>query len=184
MPALPPDATVTAEPTAGVDAAVFRHVLGHFLTGVTIVTTTSADGGPVGMTANAFTAVSLDPPLVAVCLARSAASHPAMAAARRFAVHVLSCEQEDVSLAFARTAADGARKFDGVAWAAAPDGLPLLDDHLVRLECRALDRVQAGDHVIHIGRVEAAEVAQGEAAPLAFFRGRHAAVPQLAGWAA
>jgi flavin reductase (DIM6/NTAB) family NADH-FMN oxidoreductase RutF len=178
--ALPPE-TLT---TAGVDAGTFRHALGHFLTGVTIVTTTDRGSEPVGMTANAFTAVSLDPPLVAVCLARSAASHRAMAAAARFAVHVLSSEQEDVSLAFARTAADGARKFDGVAWTAAPDGLPLLDDHLVRLECRAIERVEAGDHVIHLGRVEAAAIADGDAAPLAFFRGRHAHVLQLAGRAA
>jgi len=167
-----------------VDPATFRHALGHFLTGVTVATTTGPTGEPVGMTANAFTAVSLDPPLVLLCLARSAASHPAMEAAGRYAIHVLGAAQEAVSTAFARTAAEGARKFDAVAWHPAEDGLPLLDEYLVRLECRVVQRVQAGDHVIHLGRVEAADVASRDAAPLAFFRGRHAHVRDLAGRAA
>lgn len=159
----------------GVDAGTFRRALGHFLTGVTVVTTTGPAREPVGMTANAFTAVSLDPPLVALCLARSAASHAAMRSADRFAVHVLTADQEHLSQAFARTAADGARKFDGLAWRAAPDGLPLLDDYLVRLQCSVVQGVEAGDHVIHIGRVEVADIADGDVAPLAYFRGRHVA---------
>jgi 3-hydroxy-9,10-secoandrosta-1,3,5(10)-triene-9,17-dione monooxygenase reductase component len=164
-----------------VDPSAFRDALGRFLTGVTVVTARAADGAPVGMTANAFTAVSLSPPLVAVAVARSAASQPAMDGAPRFAVHILRDGQESVSQRFARSAADGTRKFEDLAWKPAPDGLPLLEEYLARLECRTWERVNAGDHVLYVGCVERADVGGDEPAPLAYFRGRLTSLPHLAG---
>lgn len=157
-----------------VDGGAFRRALGQFVTGVTVATTSGLDGEPVGMTANAFTSVSLDPPLVLLCVGRSASSFRAMQSAERYAVHILSAEQQPVSDAFARSAADGADKFAEVAWRRADDGLPLLDEYLARLECTIVDRVDAGDHVLYIGRVDAADVADLGTTPLAFFQGRYA----------
>jgi flavin reductase (DIM6/NTAB) family NADH-FMN oxidoreductase RutF len=158
-----------------VDAGAFRRALGHFLTGVTIVTTVGPDGEPVGMTANSFTSVSLDPPLVLLCVARSAASFAAMERAHRYAVHILHHDQHEVSRAFARSAADGLDKFECVAWHAGLDGLPLLDDYLARVECTVTRRVELGDHVGYIARVDVAE-ARDTGGPLAFFRGRYASL--------
>jgi len=153
-----------------VDAGTFRHALGHFLTGVTVATTCGLDGEPVGMTANAFMSVSLDPPLVMLSVARTAASFEAMEQCDRYAVHILCDGQQELSKVFARSAADGVEKFDGVDWHRAEDGLPLLDGCLARIECTVVDRVELGDHVGYVGRVDAAH-AKGEDAPLGFFRG-------------
>jgi flavin reductase (DIM6/NTAB) family NADH-FMN oxidoreductase RutF len=158
-----------------IDTAGFRHALGHFLTGVTIVTTTGPSGEPVGMTANAFTSVSLDPPLVMVCVARSAASFAAMELAERYAVHILHHGQHELSGAFARSAAEGAEKFSAVAWHRSADGLPLLDECLARVQCTISQRIELGDHIGYIGRVDAA-AAEAAASPLAFFRGKYASL--------
>jgi flavin reductase (DIM6/NTAB) family NADH-FMN oxidoreductase RutF len=156
-----------------VDPVTFRRALGRFLTGVTVTTTCGPDGEPVGMTANAFSSVSLDPPLVLLCLARSAASFAAMEAAERYAVHILAHEHKAISDAFARSAADGADKFAAVSWHRSADGLPLLNDFLARLECTIVERVDAGDHAVYIARVDNAHVCEGEPAPLAFFGGTY-----------
>jgi flavin reductase (DIM6/NTAB) family NADH-FMN oxidoreductase RutF len=156
----------------GVDRETLRHALGHFLTGVTVATTTGPTGEPVGMTANSFTSVSLEPPLVLLCVARSAASFAAMERARRYAVHILHHEQHEISTAFARSAATGAQKFDHVRWHRGDDGLPLLDDCLVRIECTITQRVALGDHVGYIGHVDAAGAHAG-GTPLAFFQGSY-----------
>jgi flavin reductase (DIM6/NTAB) family NADH-FMN oxidoreductase RutF len=159
----------------GLDPATFRHALGHFLTGVTVATTNGPEGEPVGITANSFTSVSLDPPLVLLCIARSAASFDAMESARRYAVHILGEEQHVVSRAFAESAAAGAQKFAQVGWRRAPDGLPLLDEYLARLECTIVERVELGDHVGYVGHVDAAET-NAAASPLGFFRGGYASL--------
>jgi flavin reductase (DIM6/NTAB) family NADH-FMN oxidoreductase RutF len=158
----------------GVDPTTFRLALGHFLTGVTIATTAGSDGEPVGMTANSFTSVSLDPPLVLLCVARSAASFPAMERAERYAVHILHHRQNEVSRAFARSAAAGAPKFDGVAWHRSADGLPLLDDCLARVQGTVTSRIELGDHVGYVAHVDQAEVFADGGTPLAFFRGQYA----------
>lgn len=163
------------EPPTSVDADTYRHALGHFLTGVTVATTSDAAGNPVGMTANAFTSVSLDPPLVLLCVARSASSFEAMQHAPRYAVHILSEQQQAVSTAFARSAASGAHKFAEINWHPAEDGLPLLDDCLARIECTVTDRVDIGDHVGYVARVDAVRI-RPDGAPLGFFRGRYANV--------
>ena len=156
------------------DPQELRQVLGHFLTGVTIVTTTGPEGQPVGMTANAFTSVSLEPPLVLVCVANSAASFAAMEAADHYAVHFLHADQHVISSAFAKSAAGGTEKFAGIEWHPSERGVPLLADSLARLECRVDQRVELGDHVAYVARVEAAHAPTGDATPLGFYRGAYA----------
>jgi flavin reductase (DIM6/NTAB) family NADH-FMN oxidoreductase RutF len=107
-----------------------------------------------------------------LCVARAAASLPAVEQAERYAVHILHDRQRHISRAFARSAAGGAQKFAEVAWRPDDDGLPLLDEYLARVECTVIDRVELGDHVAYVGRVDAAHAAGG-VPPLAFFRGQY-----------
>jgi flavin reductase (DIM6/NTAB) family NADH-FMN oxidoreductase RutF/glyoxylase-like metal-dependent hydrolase (beta-lactamase superfamily II) len=173
------DAVSAGATDDAIDGPSFRHVLGHFLTGVTVATTVGPEGEPVGMTANAFTSVSLDPPLVLLSVARSASSNSAMEQARRYAVHILHYRQNDLSSAFARSAANGTQKFEAISWRPAPDGLPLLDDCLARIECTIVERIPLGDHVGYVGRVDSA-VAEEGMAPLGFFRGKYGSLTPAA----
>jgi len=147
----------------------FRRVLGHFATGVTIVTTCDGDGRPAGLTVSAFCSLSLDPPLVLVCVDHKSQSYPALRDAGRFAVNVLRREQEEASRRFASTRLD---KFDGVPHTLSALGLPLLDDALAHIECATVTQHAEGDHTIFIGRVERALTFTGE--PLLYHRGRYA----------
>jgi len=146
----------------------FRSALRHFAAGVTVVTTRDGDGRPSGLTANAFTSVSLDPPLVLVCVDREAAAHSAFEQHGWFAVNVLAKGQELLSRQFA---ASGSDKFAGVAFREGQAGLPLLDGVLAALECRIVDRYTAGDHTIFVGQVEGASLGGGS--PLVYFQGAY-----------
>lgn len=146
----------------------FRYVLGHFATGVTIITTCDGDSRPVGLTASAFTSVSLDPPLVLVCVDHKSQSYPSLLERGRFAVNILGAEQEAVSRRFASTRLD---KFDGLAFRMSDWGLPLIDGALAQLECTTVNTHAGGDHTIFVGRVERAQVGSGE--PLLYYRGRY-----------
>ena len=146
----------------------FRRVLGHFATGVTIVTTTDADGRPTGLTASAFTSVSLDPPLILICVAHKSQSYPALLERNRFAVNFLSTEQEEASRRFATSKLD---KFDGVAYRMGELGLPLLTESLAHVECMTVGKHVEGDHTVFIGRVESCGTTDGE--PLLYFRGKY-----------
>lgn len=149
-----------------IDSAKFRQVLGHFPTGVTVVTT-AAEGGPAGMAIGSFTSVSLDPPLVAFLPARTSGSWPLIRAAGVFCVNVLAEDQEHLSRVFA---SKGDNKFAGVGWRPGPTGSPVLDGVLAWIDCR-IDAVhEAGDHDIVVGRVVELSVAR-EAGPLVFYRG-------------
>lgn len=150
-------------------ASDFRRLLGHFASGVTLVTTCDADGRPAGLTASAFTSVSLDPPLVLVCVDHKAQCFPAIREAGQFAVNILTTEQEALSRRFASTRLD---KFEGVAYALSARRLPLVADALAHLECVTVNAYPEGDHTIFIGRVEDGTVAAGE--PLLYFRGKYA----------
>ena len=151
-----------------ISADQFRQVLGHFATGVTVVTTTNGDGRPTGLTASAFTSVSLDPPLVLVCVDHKSQSYPALLEHRRFAVNVLTTQHQDVSRRFATSRLD---KFDGVPHRIGQLGLPLLDGALAQLECVTVASHVQGDHTILVGRVEHARSGPGE--PLLYYRGRY-----------
>ncbi len=144
----------------------FRTALRCLAAGVTVVTTRDQEGRPAGMTASAFTSVSLNPPLVLVCVDHAATAYPAFRAHGWFAVNVLRREQETVSRRFAESGGD---KFREVAYHEGPSGLPLLDGALATLECQVVDAHEAGDHTIFIGRVEAATMDEGR--PLVYFHG-------------
>jgi flavin reductase (DIM6/NTAB) family NADH-FMN oxidoreductase RutF len=144
----------------------FRTALRSFAAGVTVVTTRDREGRPSGLTASAFTSVSLDPPLVLVCVDHSATAHPDIRALGWFAVNVLRREQEALSRQFAVSGGD---KFRGVACHEGQAGLPLLDGALATLECRIVEAHEAGDHTIFIGQVESASVTGGR--PLVYFHG-------------
>lgn len=148
------------------DDREFRSILGNFATGVVIVTA-MADTVPLGMTIGAFTSVSLTPPLVAFLPAKSSQTWPQIRGVRRFAINILSREQKDMCLAFARTSD---RKFDGVAWRQSSHGTPHLVGALAWLDCD-LDQVfEAGDHDIALGRVVSLSTGEGDV-PLVFYRG-------------
>ena len=149
-----------------------RDAFGCFATGVTVVTTLGDDGRPVGLTANSFTSVSLDPPLVLFCLDRRSTSLAAFEAAERFAVNVLHAGQEAVSARFSRREPD---RFAGTAWRAGLAGVPLLEDAAAVFECARETVLDGGDHRIFIGRVEAI-ACDGSYDPLIFFQGRYRSV--------
>lgn len=159
-----------------IDQGELRQALGAFLTGVTILTARGEDGEPIGMTANSFTSVSLDPPLVLVCIGEHASSYAAMAVADRFAVHVLAEDQDELSTTFARSAGKGADKFGAIDWHPGLGDVPLLEDYLTRLECRTTQRIPAGDHVVLVGEVERLDTDEGDRPPLGFLRGKYTAL--------
>ena len=147
----------------------FRKVLSHFGTGVTVVTTCDADKRPTGLTCSAFSSVSLDPPLVLVCVDHKAQSFPALRDGSRFAVNILRADQEAVSRRFATSKITD--KFDSVPHHITDLGLPLVEGALAHLECVTVARHVEGDHTIFIGRVERAGAPGGE--PLLYYRGRY-----------
>lgn len=142
----------------------FRDALGRFATGVTLVTCNSAIG-PLGITANSFASLSLDPPLVLWSPARSSRRFDAFAAAEHFAIHVLRADQLDLARAFTHHG----QAWEGVAWHASPEGVPRLDTALARFECRRHAIHDGGDHAIIVGAVTSALV--GDGAPLVFSAG-------------
>jgi flavin reductase (DIM6/NTAB) family NADH-FMN oxidoreductase RutF len=145
-----------------------RRTLGTFVTGVTIVTTIGDDEAPWGLTANSFTSVSLDPPLVLVCIARTAGSCPAFLAARGFAVNILSDAQQALSARFASKRPD---KFAGVSYRFGATGAPIIEGSLAWLDCAVRQRIEAGDHIILIGEVLAFE--RSARRPLAYCQGSY-----------
>lgn len=158
-----------AEPTERVitpDAASFRETLGHFATGVTIITAID-DGEPVGMAANSFTSVSLDPPLVLFCAAKSSTTWPRIRNARQFTVNILDEHQEELCRLFAQKGAD---RFGQVEWHRSAAGSPVLGDVHAYIDCEAWAEYEGGDHVIVVGRVLELGVS-ADAGPLLFYRG-------------
>jgi 3-hydroxy-9,10-secoandrosta-1,3,5(10)-triene-9,17-dione monooxygenase reductase component len=153
----------------GVDSARFRTVLGHFATGVTVVTG-HGPGGPVGLAANSFTSVSLDPPLVLVCMAHTSSTWPAIRTSGHFAVNILGEAHEDTCRRFGAKSGD---RFEGVGWAAGKTGSPVLDDAIAFIDCVIEAEHEAGDHMIVVGRV--VDLGQpSEGGPLLFWRGGYA----------
>ncbi|WP_292071009.1 flavin reductase family protein [Brevundimonas sp. UBA7534] len=154
---------------SGSDARTLRDALGCFATGVTVVTTRDGAGLPVGLTANSFSAVSLDPPLILFCLARSSSNLDRFRAAEHFAINVLHIGQQPTSGVFARSTED---RFQDVAWEAWDTGAPILSGALASFECATHQVVEAGDHLVFIGRVLRARF-EPRRDPLLFFRGKY-----------
>lgn len=136
------------------DARALRDAFGAFLTGVTVVTTRNADGAPIGFTANSFTSVSLDPPLLLVCLAKTSRNYATLTSAKGFGVNILAEDQKDVSNTFARPVED---RFASVDWKTGPHGSPVFANVAAWFDCATHEVVDAGDHVILMGRIAAFE---------------------------
>ena len=152
-----------------IDPKQFRTVLGHFPTGVTIVTGHGSDG-PSGLAANSFTSVSLEPPLVLVCMANTSTTWPAIRDSGHFAVNILGEHQEDTSRRFGSRSGD---RFEGVGWAPGKTGSPILRDAIAYVECVLDAEYEGGDHMIVVGRVvDLGQPAEG--GPLLFWRGGYA----------
>ncbi|MFK7744618.1 MAG: flavin reductase family protein [Roseobacter sp.] len=143
----------------------FRDALGRFATGVTIVTAMT-ENGPIGMTANSFSSVSMDPPLVLWCPAKTSSRYSHFMQARHFAIHVMGAEHETLAMAFAKSGA----AFAGYDMHYNTHGVPVLNDCLARFECETHQIHDAGDHSIVLGRVETAAFRDGEA--LVFSQGQ------------
>jgi flavin reductase (DIM6/NTAB) family NADH-FMN oxidoreductase RutF len=143
-----------------------RRVMGHFATGVTVVTTHGGQGRYFGLTANAFSSLSLIPPLVLVCVDKKAESYPSFEKSRVYTVNILSSEQEDLSRRFAVSGGD---KFEGVAYRIGANGAPILQGALAHIECKIVGAHDGGDHTIYVGEVVEAETSEGK--PLLFYRG-------------
>jgi flavin reductase (DIM6/NTAB) family NADH-FMN oxidoreductase RutF len=151
-----------------IDRTELRRVMGHFATGVSVITTRDVDGKPYGLTANALCSVSLAPPLLLVCIDKRAESHPAFERSRLFAVNILGLEHEDLSRRFA---VSGGEKFVDVAHRTGITGVPVLEGVLAIVECRVVAAHDAGDHTIYVGEVEHLEASDGH--PLLFFHGKY-----------
>jgi flavin reductase (DIM6/NTAB) family NADH-FMN oxidoreductase RutF len=156
----------SAEALMTPDEASFRTVLGHFATGVTIITAMDGDE-PIGVSANSFTSVSLDPPLVLFCAAKASTTWPRIEAAGKFTVNILNEHQEDVCRVFATKGAD---RFSRIGWRTSANGQPILHDSLAYIDCEMQEQHDAGDHIIVVGRVQELGVLSEEG-PLLFYRG-------------
>jgi flavin reductase (DIM6/NTAB) family NADH-FMN oxidoreductase RutF len=154
---------------SGHDPRTLRDALGSFATGVTVVTCLTSDGSPAGLTVNSFTSVSLDPPLLLVCLAKPAASAVALIEATQFAVNVLQTGQQPASIRFATRDED---RFGTTPWACGEAGAPILKDSLGVFECERHAVYDGGDHHILVGQVTKASF-DTSLDPLLYFRGRY-----------
>jgi flavin reductase (DIM6/NTAB) family NADH-FMN oxidoreductase RutF len=151
----------------------FRDVIGHFASGVTIVTATERDA-PLGTTASAVCSLSLEPPMVVVCMNRTSKTGQAIARVGRFAINVLAEHQQPLARHFASKDPD---KFAGLGTTAGATGAPLLDEAVAHLECVVTDEVEGGTHTVFLAEVQAATAHGGE--PLAYFRGEFTALKRV-----
>ena len=155
--------------------------MGHFVTGVTVVTAFD-DGRPFGITVNALSSVSLEPPLVMVALDRRRFLTPIVRSVGRYAVNILSEDQQSLSDCFAGAeVVPGRDEFCGAAWHPGPTGLPLLDGAIATLECSVVETFSAGDHDLFIGRVDALENEHRHPMPLLYYRRRYLRVERAEG---
>lgn len=155
-----------------IDQQQFRYTLSHFPSGVTVVTT-QLQGKQYGMTVASFASLSLEPPLVIVCIEKVVATHNAIAEAGHFAVSILAAGQEAISAQFATRSEE---KFSNVPTRPGVLGAPLIDGALATLECRLLEALPGGDHTIFVGHVEATSTANESVAPLLYFRSTYHAL--------
>ena len=152
-----------------VSADEFRSVLGRFPSGVTVVTTLSGDGSDQGMTVSAFSSVSLEPPLILICIEKTASAYTALTTAASFVVNILSADQEQIARRFSIVDID---RFEGVGFSRSAEGIAVLEDALGVIGCRRAATHDAGDHTIIVGEVEATQINDG--GPLLYYRGGYA----------
>lgn len=154
-----------------IDADTFRSVLGRFASGVTIITARDAGGRDHGMTVSAFTSLSLEPPLVLVCIDHDASMLPLLRTRPPIGISILSADQEMYSRRFASEEDD---RFDGIAFTRGTSGVALLDASLAHMECTLLEHHQAGDHTIFVARIDQATPHTTDGRPLLYYRGGYA----------
>jgi flavin reductase (DIM6/NTAB) family NADH-FMN oxidoreductase RutF len=154
---------------SGHDPSTLRDALGCFATGVTVVTCLDDQARPAGLTVNSFTSVSLDPPLLLVCLAKTAVSAPALTNAPFFAINVLQTGQQPASIRFSTRDED---RFGATPWSCGEAGAPILEESLGVFECERFAVYDGGDHHILVGRVVKASF-DAALDPLLYFRGRY-----------
>ena len=147
----------------------FRSAMSRFASGVTVVTIKTEDQKLGGITVSAFSSLSLEPPLILICIDKRSSVHDLLEEGRYFAVNILASDQEILSRRFASKEGD---RFMGTGYRDGTTGAPLLDGALASIECRVVDSYPGGDHTIIVGEVESATVAEGK--PLAYFRGGYA----------
>ncbi len=152
-----------------IDSDTFRSVLGRFASGVTIVTARDEAGTDHGMTVSAFCSLSLEPPMVLLCVDHAASMHDLLLSHPRFGISILSSDQEDYSRRFAREESD---RFDGIAYSRGDAGVVLLDDAIAHLECEMSAHYDAGDHTVFLAAVQHAAPRDGR--PLLYYRGGYA----------
>lgn len=152
---------------ADADPALFRQLLGRFATGVTVLTTRDQHGRPVGMTASSLASVSLQPPLLSVCVDFTADMHKVLSSSGSFVINVLASHQEEISRRFAELPPE--ERFQGIAWQETGSGLVLLGGALAHIECERYADFPLGDHTLFVGRVTGGTAAEGD--PLLYFRG-------------
>ncbi|HYR31680.1 MAG TPA: flavin reductase family protein [Gemmatimonadales bacterium] len=155
----------------GVEPPQFRQLLGRFATGVTVVTARAPGGGAVGMTASSVASVSLNPPLLLVCVDRSHDMHAALETGQPFVLNVLAADQEALSRRFA---GDEENRFDGVGYKENRQGIPVLDGALASIECVKQTAVPGGDHTVFFGLVTGGAVTDRR--PLLYYRGGYASL--------
>jgi len=160
-----------------IDTNAYKQVMGSFPSGVTVITSLDDDGQIVGLTASAFSALSLDPALVLFCPNYSSDSYPALIKSKRFAIHLLSGDQVDEAYAFARKGKD---KAQGIAWTLSELGNPLLDNATAIIECELWREYEGGDHAILVGAVKNLIVPEQQVTPMIYCRGKMGALPAFA----
>jgi flavin reductase (DIM6/NTAB) family NADH-FMN oxidoreductase RutF len=148
------------------DPDAFRAVMGRFATGVTVVTAVDVEGVDRGMTVSAFASVSLQPPLVVMCIDKTASMYDMLQTTQHFAVNILASTQESIARRFAAT---GAQQFEGIGYRSGENGVPLLNDVLAYVECKRVSSSIAGDHAIIVGETLTASMRDGR--PLLYYRG-------------
>jgi 3-hydroxy-9,10-secoandrosta-1,3,5(10)-triene-9,17-dione monooxygenase reductase component len=154
-----------SEPTPVIDTALYRLVMGSFLTGVTIITALD-DDGPIGMAASSFTSLSMDPALVLFCAGKNSSSWPRIQRTGHYAVNILAADHQEISRQMSSKVPD---KFDGLGWHAEATGAPVLDEALAWIDCSIEAEHEGGDHIIVVGRVLSLGARDGD--PLGYFRG-------------
>lgn len=155
--------------TTPIETEVLRRILRHFAAGVTVITSLNEEGHPAGMTATAFSSVSIDPPMVLVCVNATARTRHAIEGHTGYVVNVLSAQQEHIARRFASSVSD---KFEGIDWRPGVTGAPVLSGALATVECRVHQAVEAGTHIIYIGEVLDGSVDREEL-PLLYYDGEY-----------
>ena len=160
-----------------IDKIEFRNAMGHFASGVTIVTVLDGQGGIGGLTANAFSSLSLDPPLVLICVDALSQARVLIETEKVFAIHFLADDQEEIAISFAQ---HGPNKADGVKWELSKRMIPKLTEYMVALECQLESEFESGDHIIIVGRVIDISTNENKHAPLTYYKGQiNALVPKV-----